>query len=145
MELYKIYKDYKCWHVAFVFLSCFAFFGSFFLDEIGYKVLIYIFFGVSVCFHAYMEYKFLTFKKEIKNKITKVIEIKVKNIYNMSSSSKSGKYYYGYKIDCYLYFNKNIPYGSNDNKLYRKLIRYKKIRVEVYPKTKVIKKILTNL
>lgn len=98
-------------------------------------------------------YKLFLLKREIKKDI---VEAKVINIKYISDITGSGgyrqnfcKYYYGIKIRTkkknYLYFYKNILYDDSPFDIYNKLSKQKKIKIVVYKKSNVIKKILTTI
>lgn len=153
MKISKMYYNSKELALGFSMLGVILFALSFYVDSLALQVIMYIVSFISLCFIMNFIYKIILLKTEIKKDL---VVIKVINIIDISDISTNAgyrqnfaKYYYGIKIrskkNTYLYFYKNILYSDSNFITYNKLSKQKKIKIEVYKKSKVIKRILTNI
>lgn len=153
MKITKMYYEAKSLQLAFATEGVILFFLSFYVEQLFLKICIYILSLISLYFMISIIYKLFLLKREIKKDI---VVARVINIEYISDITGSGgyrqnfqKYYYGIKIrtkkKTYLYFYKNVLYDDSQFDIYNKLSKQKKIKIVVYKKSNVIKKILTNI
>ena len=153
MKLTKMYYKFKEKGIAISMLSIFLFIYSFFIDNTFFKIILYTIFVISMIYDFYFICKILILKKSIKSNKTIIKTIQIKYISNISSIAgyrqNFAKSYYGIKIVSnrknYLYFYKNILNEKSDFNIHKKLSNLKKVKVEVYKNTNVIKKVLANI
>lgn len=101
----------------------------------------------------YIICKILILKKAIKSNKIIIKTIQIKYISDISSiggyRQNFAKSYYGIKIVSnrknYLYFYKNIAIEKLEFNIQKKLSNLKKVKVEVYKNTNVIKNVLANI
>lgn len=153
MKITKMYYEAKSLQLAFATEGVILFFLSFYVEQLFLKICIYILSLISLYFMISIIYKLFLLKREIKKDI---VVARVINIEYISDITGSGgyrqnfqKYYYGIKIrtkkKTYLYFYKNVLHDDSQFDIYNKLSKQKKIKIVVYKKSNVIKKILTNM
>ena len=153
MKLTIMYYSYKEKGIAISMLSIFLFIYSFFIDNTFLKIILYIIFVISMVYDFYFICKILILKKTIKTNQTIIKVIPIKYISDISSiegyRQNFAESYYGIKIisnkKTYLYFYKNILNEKSDFNIYNKLSNLKKVKLEVYKNTNVIKKIFVNI
>lgn len=153
MKLKKMYLKSKENIIGISFLGVLLFVCSFFIESKIFKIFSYILFVISIICLIYIFVKVLIINYEVKKNCTTIKEIPVNSIKNISSTQgyrqQFKKRYFGIKIvfkkDRYLYFYKNVLSGDSDFSLYNKIKNVKKIKIEVYRKSKIIKKIITKL
>ena len=153
MKLTKMYYRSKENGIAISMLSIFLFIYSFFIDSTFLKIVLYIIFVVSMIYDFHFICKILILKKAIKLNQTNIKIIQIKYISDISSiggyRQNFAKSYYGIKIfsnrKTYLFFYKNILNEKSDFNIYNKILNLKKVKIEVYKNTNVIKKILVNI
>lgn len=153
MKLTRLYFKSKENGIAISLFSIFLFAYSFFTDNIFVKIIFYIFFVIAISYDFYFVCKLLILRNKIKRDQTifKTIQIKyIKNIASIGGYRQNfAKSYYGIKIvsnkKTYLYFYKNILNEKSNFNTYQKVSRLKKVRIEVYKNTNVIKKIFGNI
>lgn len=117
------------------------------------KVCLYIISIISLFFLIKIIYKIIILKIEIKKNKTKIVVIEIQEVSDitLNGGARQGfeKQYYGIKIrskkNKYLYFYSQIYSKESNFTVFNKLQKTKKIKIEVYQKSNVIKKILTNL
>lgn len=153
MKITKMYYEAKSLQLVFATEGVILFFLSFYVGQLFLKICIYILSLISLYFMISIIYKLVLLKREIKKDI---VEARVINIEYISDITGSGgyrqnfqKYYYGIKIrtkkKTYLYFYKNVLHDDSQFDIYNKLSKQKKIKIVVYKKSNVIKKILTHI
>ena len=153
MKLIKMYYKFKENGIAISMLSIFLFIYSFFIDNTFFKIILYTIFVISMIYDFYFICKILILKKAIKSNKTIIKTIQIKYISDISSiggyRQNFAKSYYGIKIVSnrknYLYFYKTILNEKSDFNIHKKLSNLKKVKVEVYKNTNVIKKVLANI
>lgn len=153
MKTTKMYLKSKENVIGFYLFIILFFICSFLIKSIIFEIFCYIMFPISIIYLIYILYKTLTLKYEEKNNITAVIEIVIDKVDDISSicgwRQQFKKNYFGVKIisikSRYLYFYKKILNTNSDFSLYNRIKNLKKIKIEVYKKSKIIKKIITKL
>ena len=153
MKLIKMYYKSKEKGIAISMLSIFLFIFSFFIENTFLKILLYTIFVISAIYDFYFICKILILKKGIKSNKTIIKTIQIKYISDISSiggyRQNFAKSYYGIKIVSnrknYLYFYKNISNEKSDFNIHKRFSNLKKVKVEVYKSTNVIKKVLANI
>lgn len=153
MKLKKMYLKSKENIIGISFLGVLLFVCSFFIESKIFKIFSYILFVISIICLIYIFVNVLIINYEVKNNYTTIKEIPINRVKDISSTQgyrqQFKKNYFGIKIvsknNRYLYFYKNMLSGNSDCSLYKKIENVKKIKIEVYGKSKIIKKIITKL
>lgn len=153
MKLTKMYLKFTENIICLSFLGVLLFVCSFFIESSILKIFSYIALFLSMFCLIYIFYKILMLNYEVKNNVTTIVEITIdnaKDIFSRGGWRQSfSKDYFGIKIvskkNRYLYFYKKVLNDNSDFSLYNKIENVKKIKIEVYRKSKIIKKIITKL
>lgn len=139
--------------IGISFLGVLLFVCSFFIESKIFKIFSYISFVISIICLIYIFVKVLIINYEVKNNCTTIKEISFNSIKDISSTQgyrqQFKKNYLGIKIVSknirYLYFYKKVLSEDSDFSLYNKIENVNKLKIEVYRKSKIIKKIITKL
>ena len=164
MRLDKMYINAKTKEMILSMFCSYSFLFVFVIDDyesIGHierillKVLLTILLLIGIIDIIYILYRKSVLRKSIKSNKVKTLEVIIKDVQDISIltgyRSENRRDYFGIKIKTkyrtYLLLYKDIHTEKSDFSLYYKLERYKnkKIKIQVYERTNVIKKILTNI
>ena len=153
MKISQMYSESKGFRLLFSLLGIIVFVISFYNENIIWKILGYTMLPFCIFYIIFYIYKFIQLKIEIKNNSTITLIIEIKDLFDIKTfagtRSTSKFNYYGIKIlsknKKYYYYYKAILNDNSSFKLFNNLLNQKTIKIEVYKKSRVIKRILTKM
>ena len=153
MKISQMYSESKGYKLAISIFGIMLFALTFLEENLLLKIVAYTMLPFCLFYIIFFIYKLTTLKREIKTNSIKIITIEINDlldIKNFSGIKSPYKHnYYGIKIlskkKSYFYYYKTILHETSNFILFNKLLNQKTIRIEIYKKSRVIKRILTKM